>query len=93
MPMEIEYDWVLSVPVNRLSVFMANSKDGRRFFDTGMVLNRRRISGWSLARVLLRFPLMTSKIILAIHWEALRLWAKRCPVYTHPAKESEVAVR
>jgi DUF1365 family protein len=93
MPMEIDYDWVLSVPANRLSVFMANSNDGRRFFDTAMILNRRRISGWSLASVLLRFPLMTSKIILAIHWEALRLWAKRCPVYKHPAKESEVAVR
>jgi DUF1365 family protein len=90
MPMEIEYDWVLSVPANRLSVFMANSKDGRRFFDTAMVLNRRRISGWSLARVLLRFPLMTSKIILAIHWEALRLWTKRCPLYIHPGKEKEV---
>jgi len=93
MPMELEYDWVLSVPANRLSVFMANSQDGQRFFDTAMILNRKRISGWSLARVLLRFPLMTSKIIFAIHWEALRLWVKRCPVYTHPGKKSEVVAR
>ena len=93
MPMEIEYDWVLSAPANRLSVFMANSKDGQRFFDTAMILNRKRISSWSLARVLLRFPLMTSKIVFAIHWEALRLWAKRCPVYTHPGKESEAVAR
>jgi cyclopropane-fatty-acyl-phospholipid synthase len=88
MPMDIEYDWVLSLPAERLSVFMANSKDGRRFFDTAMTLDRKRISGWSLAGVLLRFPLLTFKVILAIHWEALRLWVKRCPLYTHPGKES-----
>jgi DUF1365 family protein len=72
---------------------MAISKDGKRFFDTAMILDRRRINGWSLARVLLRFPLMTSKVIFAIHWEALRLWLKRCPVYTHRGKESEVGAR
>jgi len=93
MPMEVEYDWVLSTPTDRLSVFMANSKDGERFFDATMTLNRKRISSWSLGSVLLRFPFMTAKIIVAIHWEALRLWVKRCPVYLHPDKKTEVAAR
>ena len=93
MPMEIDYDWVLSAPAHRLSVYMANSKDGKRFFDAVMTLSRRRMTGWSLAGVLLRFPFMTFKIVLAIYWEALRLWAKRCPVYAHPGKEKEVVVR
>jgi DUF1365 family protein len=93
MSMEIEYDWILSAPADRLSVFMANSKDGERFFDATMILNRKRISGRSLAGVLLRFPFLTAKVIVAIHWEALRLWAKRCPVYIHPGKETEVVVR
>ncbi len=70
---------------------MANSKNGLQFFDAAMVMNREEINGISLARVLLRFPLMTFKIIFAIHWEALRLWLKRCPVYDHPKKkQSEV---
>ena len=92
MPMEIEYDWVLSAPAARLSVFMATSKDGERFFDARMILNRKRISGRSLAGVLLRFPFLTAKVVVAIYWEALRLWAKRCPFYSHPGKETEVAV-
>jgi DUF1365 family protein len=29
---------------------------------------------------------MTLQVIAAIHWNALRLWLKRCPFYTHPAK-------
>ena len=93
MPMEIEYDWVLSTPADRLSVYMANSKDGKRFFDAAMTLNRKRMTGWSLGGVLLRFPFMTFKIVFAIYWEALRLWTKRCPVYAHPGKEKEVIVR
>ena len=87
MPMDIEYDWMMTSPADRLSVYMANSENGVRVFDAALILNRKNISSWSLAGVLLRFPLMTAKIIFAIHWEALRLWLKRCPVYTHPAKE------
>jgi hypothetical protein len=93
MSMEIEYDWVLSAPSDHLSVFMANLQDGERFFDATMILNRRCINGRSLAGVLLRFPLMTAKVIVAIYWEALRLWAKRCPVYSHSGKETEVVAR
>ena len=93
MPMEVEYDWVLSEPTDQLSVFMANSTDGVRIFSAGMNLNRTPISSWSLTSVLLKFPLQTFKIILAIYWEALRLWVKRCPFYSHPGNETEVVAR
>ena len=93
MPMQVEYDWALSQPADRLSVFMANSTDGARIFSASMNLTRKKIDGWSLASVLLRFPFQTFKIILAIYWEALRLWLKRCPLYTHPENEKEVVVR
>ena len=93
MPMELEYNWVLSAPTERLSVFMANSRNGQRFFGATLNLNRTPISGASLAKVLVRFPFMTAKIMLAIYWQALRLWIKRCPVYKHPEKETEVTAR
>jgi len=93
MPMDVNYDWVLANPAERLTVHMANYSDGKRFFDASMRLGRREISAGSLASVLLRFPLLTLKIIAAIHWQALRLWLKRCPVYAHPKKKRELAVR
>ena len=49
-------------------------------------VDRRRIGGLSLAQALLAFPFMTLKVIASIHWQALRLWLKRVPVYTHPKK-------
>ena len=93
MPMDIEYDWVLANPAQRLSVHMANSRDGKRFFDATMQLRRREIGAGALAGVLVRFPLLTMKIIAAIHWQALRLWLKRCPVYVHPRKKRDIAVK
>ena len=93
MPMDVEYDWVLANPGENLAVHMANSRDGRRFFDASMRLQRRAIGATALAGVLIRFPLLTLKIIAAIHWQALRLWLKRCPVYVHPKKKREIAVK
>ena len=88
MPMNVEYDWTLARPADRLAVHMANSLDGARIFSAAMNLKRKSINGRSLAVVLLRFPLQSFKVIAAIHWEALRLWVKRCPLYTHPGKDN-----
>jgi DUF1365 family protein len=30
---------------------------------------------------------MTAKVIAAIHWEALKLFCKKVPVFTHPARQ------
>jgi hypothetical protein len=93
MPMELEYNWVLSAPTEQLSVFMANARNGKRFFGATLNLKKTPISGASLARILFRFPFMTARIMLAIYWQALRLWIKRCPVYKHPNKETKVTAR
>ena len=93
IPMDIEYDWCFTVPGERTSVFMANSKEGTRFFDAAITLRREEIDGRSLARVLITFPLMTVKVIAAIYWQALRLWLKRVPLYVHPEKKKTMVVQ
>jgi DUF1365 family protein len=90
MPMNIDYRWLLSAPDERLRVHMASNKNGERVFNASMRLERHEITGRSLAGILVRFPFMTIKIIAAIHWQALRLWIKRCPLYAHPNKQKEV---
>ena len=93
MDMDIDYDWSFVVPSARNTVFMANSKDGERFFDAAVVLQREEISGASLARVLVNFPLITFKIFAAIYWQALRLWLKRVPLFVHPKKKKTATVQ
>ena len=86
MPMDIDYDWRFNTPGENLTVHMENAREGRKIFDATIVLEREEIGGLSLARVLVTYPLMTVKIILAIHWQALKLWLKGAPVHDHPGK-------
>jgi DUF1365 family protein len=88
MQMDVDYDWRFNTPGEQLTTHMENSHGGRKIFDATMILARKEISAWSLASVLTRFPLMTLKIIVAIHWQALKLWIKGAPVHDHPSKRA-----
>lgn len=86
MPMDVAYDWRFSPPEARLSVHMSLEREGLKLFDATLHLKRSPVTATGLAAVLARFPFMTLKVVAAIHWQALRLWLKRVPVHTHPAK-------
>ncbi len=88
MPMDMDYDWTFGAPGAHLRVHMRNLRDGARVFDATLALARRPLTGRTLAVVLANHPLMTLKVVAAIHWQALRLWLKRCPVHDHPAKRA-----
>jgi len=85
IPMDRTYDWRLSQPERTLNVQMSVMRAGEPEFEAVLALRRRELDGASLARVLLRFPLMTTQVVTAIYWQALRLWLKGTPVYSHPA--------
>jgi len=85
MPMDVDYDWRFGVPGADLRVDMANSRKGKRVFDATLDLQRREITGGSLALALARHPLGGARVLFAIYWQALRLWVKRAPFYRHPA--------
>jgi hypothetical protein len=90
MPMDVNYDWRFSAPAgaprSALTVHMENGRAGRKIFDATLVLERREISSGSLARALALYPLLTLKVIAAIHWQALKLWVKGAPVHAHPSR-------
>jgi hypothetical protein len=86
MAMDVDYDWLLTMPGDDLVVRISTSADSARFFNATLVLKREEISGLSLASTLLRYPLMSFKVVFGIYWQALRLWLRGCPIYTHPEK-------
>lgn len=84
MPMDMEYQWYFSEPAGRLNVHMVNLQDENRLFDATLSLARQDMTAWHCARALMRYPVVTVKVISGIYWQALRLWLKRIPFYEHP---------
>lgn len=86
MDMNMKYDWRFSGPGRSLVVHMENLNDAGRLFDATLVMKREELTGGSLARALMRHPWMTARVVTGIYWQALLLYIRRAPFYTHPAK-------
>ncbi len=89
LPLDRQYTWTFTVPDEDLRVHMDVFDRNRRDFDATLALRRRTLDGLALARVLIRYPAMTLQVLGAIHWQALRLWLKRNPIYAHPSLPEE----
>lgn len=92
MPMDLTYHWRFNEPSKRLNVYMSlqnNLTENVKLFDATLSLKRLSITPLRMALILIRFPLMTLKVIVAIHWQALKLWIKGIPFYKHPIDKSE----
>jgi DUF1365 family protein len=86
MSMKLDYDWIFTPPGERLVAHMNTVQNGKAFFDATLRLERRPWESREIQRALISYPLMTARVIAAIHWEALRLWLKGVPVFTHRPK-------
>lgn len=91
MDMVLDYEFVLTQPAGSLIAHMATferplTAASQAFFDATLTLDHQAWTPRAVRAALLRHPWMTVKVIAAIHWEALRLYLKRVPVFTHPAR-------
>jgi DUF1365 family protein len=86
MSMRLEYDWIFTPPEEQLVAHMNTMQDGKAFFDATLQLEHRAWTRRELHRALAAYPFMTLRVIGGIHWEALRLWVKGVPVFTHVPK-------
>jgi len=86
MPMDLRYRWSFTTPGEDLQVRMALFQDDACLFDADLSMAAEPWTPSAIRRTLLAFPFHTLKVITAIHWEAMKLWLKRVPIFTHPAK-------
>jgi DUF1365 family protein len=87
MPMEQRYTWQFSEPEERiLARIDLHDAAGKPFVAT-LAAERVELTNASLARFLVRYPLMPLKVTALIHLQAVRLWWKRVPFHRKPPFE------
>ena len=82
--MDIDYAMVITPPTDRLIAHMDCRHGAKTELDATLHLHRTEITGGALARVLCQYPVMTLKVATGIYWQALKLWWKKCPIFSHP---------
>ncbi|MEQ1889585.1 MAG: DUF1365 domain-containing protein [Alphaproteobacteria bacterium] len=74
--MNMNYTFRLRLPGEKLSVMIREYAPEGELLIATLTGERRQFCTATLIRVLFLYPLMSLKIIAAIHFEALRLWRK-----------------
>ena len=87
-PMDMTYQWRITQPSDNLSLVMDCVRADKEFC-AGINLNKFTLDNANLTKVMRRIPSMTMKTVLGIYWQALMLFIKKTPLYTHPEKSQE----
>jgi DUF1365 family protein len=78
-PVNMHYDWYCSQIGEDVSIRIKNYFENEKIFHASMGLQRLEFSKKNIHRLLLHFPVMSLQVVLAIYWQALRLFLKKVP--------------
>ena len=82
--MEQRYEFVLTEPGERISARVDLFEGDERVFLATQTGTRHELTDATLAKSLLRYPLMSQQVIGLIHLQALKLWRKHVPFHRKP---------
>lgn len=78
---DTNFDFNLDVPREKLNIRIDDYKNNERFFISTLTGVKKPLTNFNLLFYSLRFPLLTLRIIVLIHWNALLLWRKKLPFH------------
>lgn len=83
---DCRYDFRIHPPDEHVAILIHEEEAGLPILDAGFAGKRRVLNDRTLLRMLLSYPLMTLKVIAAIHFEAVRLMLKGVRRHPHRPK-------
>jgi uncharacterized protein len=91
VPMECQYHFKILPPTDKVMVAINETDHDGALLYAAFSGQREALSDKALLKALISYPLMTLKVMGAIHWEALKLWAKGVPLHRHRKAEKPIA--
>lgn len=88
--LDADFDFHLAVPDEQLNLRIDSRNGEEHVVETWMTGRRVPITDRTLLLSLFRYPLLTLRVTVGIHWQALRLWMKGVPFHR---KGSEVQLQ
>ncbi|MCB1100529.1 MAG: DUF1365 domain-containing protein [Verrucomicrobiae bacterium] len=76
-----QFDFRLKVPGERIEIHIDDIEDSKTTLVSWIRGTRKELTNARLFWFTVRYPALTLQVIAKIHWQALRLWAKRLPVF------------
>ena len=83
--MDLTYDFRVAPPSEKVSVVVSVGNANGPLLVASLAGERRALSDRALAFAFLTHPLLTLKVVAAIHWEALKLWWKGVRLQPRPS--------
>jgi DUF1365 family protein len=91
LAMDMRYAFRISGPDERISVGICASASSGPVLNALLAGERQDLTDRTLMLAFLKIPAMTLKVIVAIHWEALRLWMKGIRLHRRPSPPKQAA--
>lgn len=92
MDMDMEYAFLGQAPGARLGLTIEGRDDRGVLITATLAADRRRLSDRALLAAAVSVPLLTLKVVVAIHWEALKLWLKGVPLTRQPPRGADTQI-
>ena len=89
MGMEMDYEFRGRVPGHRLELTIGGFDADGLLIAASMSAQRRPLTDGALLAAAAAIPLLTLKVVAAIHWEAFRLWLKGVKIKPAPAPAAD----
>ena len=78
------YRFTLAAPGTRIRVAIHETRDGEPVLDATLAGERHPLTDVAILGQVLRMPWMTLKVVVGIHWEALKLWLRGARFHRKP---------
>jgi DUF1365 family protein len=83
---DCRYQFRIRPPGETIAVAIHEEEAGKPILNASFAGERRALTDGALVKMLLRYPLMTLKVVMAIHYEAVRLMLKGVRRHPHAPK-------